>query len=92
MAIPSIRLSKTLKPLELQDQRHLQAAEHWLELGNHLEANEELEHITAEHHAHPAVLEVRYQIYDKVEKWDAALDIASGLVQSWIQNNHLAWA
>jgi len=70
-----------IKPLEIQDQRHLEAAEGWIELGNHLEANEELEQITAEYRAHPAVLEVRWQIYAKAKKWKGALDIASALIQ-----------
>ena len=47
-------------------QGHLEAAEGWVELGNHLEANEELERITAENRAHPAVLGVRWQIYTKL--------------------------
>jgi len=70
-----------MKPLALNDQRHLNAAQGWFELGDHLEANEELEQITAEHRAHPAVLEMRWQIYAKAKKWEAALDIASALVQ-----------
>jgi tetratricopeptide (TPR) repeat protein len=70
-----------IKPLEIQDQRHLEAAEGWIELGNHLEANEELQSITPENRAHPAVLEVRWQIYAKAKKWEAALDIASALIQ-----------
>jgi hypothetical protein len=63
------------KSLPFHDQRHLEAAQGWFELGKHLEANEELENITAENRAHPAVLEVRWQIYANVKKWDAALDI-----------------
>jgi len=70
-----------MKPLDLHDQRHLEAAEGWIELGNPLEANGELENITAENRAHPAVLEIRWQIYAKAKKWDAALDIASALIQ-----------
>jgi hypothetical protein len=35
-----------MKHLELCDQRHLEAAEGWVELGNYLEATEELEQIT----------------------------------------------
>jgi len=31
---------------DLDDKRHLEAAEGWLELGLHLDANEELEKIT----------------------------------------------
>ena len=69
-----------MKPLELHDQHHLEAAEGWAELGNHLEATEELERITAEYRAHPAVLEVRWQIYAKAKKCEGALDIASALI------------
>jgi hypothetical protein len=49
--------------LELHDQRHLEAAQGWLGLGNHLEANEELEQITPDMRDHPSVLEVRFHIY-----------------------------
>jgi tetratricopeptide (TPR) repeat protein len=79
-----------MKPLELHDQRHLQAAEGWFELGNHLEANEELENITPKNRAHPAVLEIRWQIYAKAKKWDAALDIASALIQQ-VPEHPLGW-
>ena len=70
-----------IKPLEFEDQRHLEAAEGWFELGNHLEANEELEQVTPKNRAHPAVLEIRWQIYANAKKWDAALDLASALIQ-----------
>jgi tetratricopeptide (TPR) repeat protein len=70
-----------VKPLEAPDIFHLQAAQGWFELGNHLEANEELEQITPENRAHPGVLEIRWQIYAKAKKWEAALDIASALIQ-----------
>ena len=43
-----------IKSLPFEDQRCLEAAQGWFELGNHLEANEELENITAENRAHPA--------------------------------------
>ncbi len=78
------------KPLEPPDQLHLDAAEGWLGLGNHLEANEELEQITASNRAHPAVLEVRWQIFAKAKKWDAVLDIASALVQ-FVPEHPLGW-
>jgi hypothetical protein len=45
--------------LGLSDQRQLEAAEGWLELGNWYEANEELERISPEKRAHPFVLRVR---------------------------------
>ncbi len=34
-----------MAPLPIEDQRHLNAAEGWLELGDHLEADEELENL-----------------------------------------------
>jgi tetratricopeptide (TPR) repeat protein len=78
---PSTWRYHMIKPLDLHDQRHLEAAEGWIELGNHLEANEELEQITPELRGHPDVLEIRWQIYAKAKKWDAALDLASALIQ-----------
>jgi len=85
-----------LKALQPPDSLHLQAADGWLELGNHLEANEELEKITAKFRAHPDVLEVRWQIYAKAQKWDACLDIAEAITRlaperpfGWI---HLSYA
>lgn len=63
------------------DQRHLQAAEGWIELGNHAEANEELENITPQLRAHPKVLKLRWQIYAAANNWEATLDIASAIIQ-----------
>jgi len=79
-----------MKSLPLHDQRHLEAAQGWFELGNHLKANEELENITAENRAHPAVLEVRWQVYDKAKKWKGALEIASALIQL-VPEHPLGW-
>jgi hypothetical protein len=70
-----------MKPLPLPDQRHLNAAEGWLGLGDHLAANEELENITPELRAHPAVLSVRYRVYAKGKNWDGAAEIAGTLVK-----------
>jgi hypothetical protein len=61
------------KPLEPQDLRYLAAADGWLKLGNHLEANAALENIAAEHRAHPVVLETRWRVYAKAKTWDGAL-------------------
>ena len=63
------------------DSIHLTAAEGWLELGNHLEANEELENITPQVRGHPDVLEIRWQIYAKESKWDAYRDIAATITK-----------
>src|ERR1039457_1350006 len=62
------------------DSHHLLAAQGWLELGNHLEANEELENISPEMGVHPDVLNLRWHIYSKAGKWDACVDIASALI------------
>jgi tetratricopeptide (TPR) repeat protein len=70
-----------MKPLEPPDTLHLLAAQGWLELGNHIEANEELENITASLRAHPDVLKVRWEIYAAAKKWKATLDIAAALIQ-----------
>jgi predicted Zn-dependent protease len=65
-----------MKPLELHDQRHLEAAQGWFELGNCIEATEELEQITPEMRGHPSVLEVRFHIYAAAKKWEYAAEIA----------------
>jgi tetratricopeptide (TPR) repeat protein len=70
-----------IPPIEPPDSLHLLAAQGWLELGNHLEANEELEQITPCRRARPEVLEVRWQIYAAAKKWDATLDIAATLIR-----------
>jgi predicted Zn-dependent protease len=70
-----------MKPLSPPDSFHLQAAQGWLELGNHIEAEAELDNITASLRAHPDVLKVRWEIYAVAKKWEAALDIAAAIVQ-----------
>jgi hypothetical protein len=44
---------ENMKPLNIPDIHHLRAAVGWLELGNHLEANAELENITTAFTAAP---------------------------------------
>jgi tetratricopeptide (TPR) repeat protein len=75
-----------MKPLPYPDNQHLEAAEGWLELGNHLEANEELEKITPQLRAHPYVLEIRYKIYDRAGRWEMALEVARGLMRILPEN------
>jgi len=85
-----------MNPLSPPDSIHLTAAEGWLELGNHVEANEELEKIAPQLRVHPDVLEIRWQIYAKESKWDACRDIAAAITNldadrasGWL---HLAYA
>lgn len=65
--------------LDRPDTLHLQAAQGWLELGTHLEANEELERITPTMRAHPDVLRVRHDVYAAAKKWEMAAEIAQAL-------------
>ena len=70
-----------MKPLQPPDSHHLEAAQGWLELGNHAEADAELDSIASSLRAHPDVLNVRWGIYAAARKWEAALDIAAALIQ-----------
>jgi hypothetical protein len=85
-----------VQPLQPPDVFHLSAAQGWLELGNHLEADAELENIAPLLRAHPAVLDLRWQIFAKEKKWDACRDIAEAITKQlpdepvgWL---HLAYA
>lgn len=79
-----------IKPLEPPDIHHAREAQGWLELGNHLEANEELDKITPELRVHPVVLEIRWQIYAKEKKWSACVDIAATIIKL-APDNHRGW-
>ena len=70
-----------MKPFELRDQRHLEAAQGWFELGNCIEATDELDQITPEMRGHPSVLEVRYHIYAAAKKWEYAAEIAKAIAE-----------
>lgn len=83
-----------MKPLDITNLHHLRAAQGWLELGDHLEANAELENITPAMRSHPDVLEIRWHIYAKENKWEACMDIAAALVKlapersdSWVHRS-----
>lgn len=71
-----------MNELQPPDSHHLSAAQGWLELGNQLKANEELERITPQMRAHPDVLELRWQVYAKEERWEACVDIALAIMRS----------
>ena len=68
-----------LTPLHTADERHLMAAEGWLDLGDCQSANDELEAITPEMRAHPAVLRMRVRIYLEAKKWKLVLAVAETL-------------
>jgi tetratricopeptide (TPR) repeat protein len=70
-----------VKPLEPPDRAHLEAAQAWLDLGNHLEADEELEKITPGLRVHPDVLEMRWRVYAKAQDWDASVHVAEAIIE-----------
>ena len=76
--------------LEPPDRFHVVAAQGWLELGDHIAANDELEKVSARLRAHPDVLDVRWQIYARAEKWEACVDLAEAIIK--LDTNRLdAW-
>jgi len=68
-------------PFSSGDQRHLEAAQSWCGLNAYLDANEELDQITAQARSHPTFLEVRWQVYANLGKWEGALEIANALTK-----------
>ncbi len=80
--------------LSSEDQRHLTAAEGWLELGDALEANEELEQIAPKMRAHPFVLRVRWGIYAHAKRWEMASEVAKGMAIALSENiwGYIHWA
>lgn len=59
-----------MNELEPPDSFHLRAAIGWIELGNCLEANEELENISPSMRVHPDVLNLRWHICAKAKNND----------------------
>jgi hypothetical protein len=76
-----LTVNKSIKPLEPPDNFHLSSAIGWLELGNHIEANDCLEESSPSLRVHPDVLSVRWQIYAKDKKWEACVDIARAITK-----------
>jgi hypothetical protein len=66
-------------PVEREDQRHLTAAEGYLELGMFFDANEELEKIAPDVCHLPEVLAVRVGIYSGLKEWKLMQAIAKKL-------------
>ena len=71
------RFSKKLEP---PDSHHLRAAVGWVELGNPVEAGEELARLSPANLNHPDVLEIRWIICGESRSWEAAAEVAESLV------------
>jgi predicted Zn-dependent protease len=74
-------MKNRIKVLQPPDSMFLTAAEGWLGLGDVNAASAELDNLTPELRVHPAVLEVRWQIYAKAKRWDACIEIARTLTE-----------
>lgn len=61
------------------DNHHLDEAQGWLGLGDWASANEALDRIQSALCAHPAVLEVRVQVYEAAGQWAAAAEVSRAL-------------
>src|ERR1700704_888259 len=79
-----------MKDIPAPDSHHLKAAQGWLELGNHQEANEELKEISLEWRFHPEVLIARFEIYARCNHWEFAYTIAHGMV-ALVPNEPAGW-
>lgn len=67
--------------LEPPNTHHVRAAIGWLELGNAVEAGEEIARVTPEFLTHPDVLDVRWMVCAASRSWEAALEVAEASVQ-----------
>ena len=70
-----------MRPIEPPDVFYVSAAVGWLMLGDHIEADEELDKVTPGLRGHPDVLEVRWQICAAGEKWKACAEIANAIIR-----------
>jgi tetratricopeptide (TPR) repeat protein len=70
-----------MRELEPPDRHHLSAATGWCELGNFVEAREELRRISAANRDHPRVLEEEWGIYAAQKDWLPALEVARRLIE-----------
>lgn len=68
--------------LEPPDTFYLAAAIGWMELGVPVEAEAELNRISAESQTHPDVLEVRWVLLARAERWETALTVARALLKN----------
>ena len=71
-----------MKPLKPPDTFFVEAARGWLELGNAVEAQSELDKVGAKHREHPDVLEAMWQIAARHKEWDRSLELAAKVIKS----------
>ena len=66
-------------PLSLDDIRHLDAAEGWLEVGHWVDCFDALERIDPLHRSDAAVMALRWNLYNKARQHLIAADLALGI-------------
>jgi uncharacterized protein HemY len=59
-------------------QKAVLAATGWLELGDYVQASNELDRLPPELRAHPEVLKVRCRVYGKAGKWQSVMLVSEG--------------
>ncbi len=74
-------MKQRLPPLEPSDRAHLQAALGWIELGNLLEAEAELDKIPARARGHPCVLQVLWRFFGQARNWERCREIGLALTK-----------
>ena len=91
MGVTRRRVLEQMRLLAREDAWHLQAAQGWLELGNPVEANLELDQINELFRMHPDVLQLRWHAHARQEKWDVCVEVGRAMtrltpevVQGWI--------
>jgi tetratricopeptide (TPR) repeat protein len=71
---------KTMKAIEPPDSHHLNSAQGWLGLGNHVEADADFQKLSPEARAHPDALIVQWSIYEKGKQWEKCVEIAFAII------------
>jgi len=70
-----------MMPLEPENQKHLEAAQGYVELGMFMDANEELENIDPEVRHLAEILVVRLEIHRALQKWELMQAVAKKLAE-----------
>ncbi len=79
-----------MNSLSVRSEHFLRSADGWLDLGDFLEANAELDRIDVALHSHPKVLNLRWRVYRLGKKWELCFRAA----QAWVfiePTNPEAW-
>ncbi len=92
-----LRLShvSAMQPIESPDHHHCSAADGWLDLGVPVEAELELDKVSAANREHPAVMGLRWRILAVRKQWVEAVAFARrivalhpGEVDGWIHQSY----